>query len=131
MNESRYRLVRPLAMGGMAELFLGVTRGAEGSVIHADGREIVIPPAHRQAHRDGHARFLVSGTGPVIGQRLEVMALHRDGREIPVELSIAALKRDGGYIANAFLHDIAERRTAEAAIAASQKLLRDITQPQG
>lgn len=30
MNESRYRLVRPLATGGMAELFLGVVRGAEG-----------------------------------------------------------------------------------------------------
>ncbi len=31
MNESsRYRLVRPLASGGMAELFLGVVRGAEG-----------------------------------------------------------------------------------------------------
>ncbi|ATB46509.1 protein kinase domain-containing protein [Corallococcus macrosporus] len=29
MNE-RYRLVRPLAIGGMAELFLGVARGAEG-----------------------------------------------------------------------------------------------------
>ncbi|OJT25966.1 hypothetical protein BO221_09020 [Archangium sp. Cb G35] len=30
MNESRYRLLRPLAMGGMAELFLGVARGAQG-----------------------------------------------------------------------------------------------------
>ena len=30
MNESRYRLLRPLSMGGMAELFLGVARGAEG-----------------------------------------------------------------------------------------------------
>ncbi len=29
MNE-RYRLVRPLATGGMAELFLGMSRGAEG-----------------------------------------------------------------------------------------------------
>ncbi|AGC43670.1 putative serine/threonine protein kinase [Myxococcus stipitatus DSM 14675] len=29
MNE-RYRLIRPLASGGMAELFLGVARGAEG-----------------------------------------------------------------------------------------------------
>ena len=29
MNE-RYRLVRPLASGGMAELFLGIARGAEG-----------------------------------------------------------------------------------------------------
>lgn len=107
-----------------AEQTFGWTRAdALGQTVDA----LIIPPAHRQAHRDGHARFLLSGTGPVIGQRLEVMALHRDGREIPVELSIAALKRDGGYIANAFLHDISERRTAEAAIAASQKLLRDIT----
>jgi eukaryotic-like serine/threonine-protein kinase len=30
VNESRYRLVRPLATGGMAELFLGVARGVEG-----------------------------------------------------------------------------------------------------
>jgi eukaryotic-like serine/threonine-protein kinase len=30
MHESRYQLVRPLAVGGMAELFLGVVRGAEG-----------------------------------------------------------------------------------------------------
>ncbi|ATB42262.1 hypothetical protein CYFUS_007740 [Cystobacter fuscus] len=30
MNESRYRLVRPLAVGGMAELFLGRARGAGG-----------------------------------------------------------------------------------------------------
>jgi eukaryotic-like serine/threonine-protein kinase len=34
VNESRYRLVRPLAMGGMAELFLGVARGAEGFEKH-------------------------------------------------------------------------------------------------
>lgn len=107
-----------------AEQTFGWTRAdALGQRVDA----LIIPPAHRQAHRDGHARFLATGTGPVIGQRLEVMALHRDGREIPVELSIAALKRDGGYIANAFLHDIAERRAAEATIAASQKLLRDIT----
>jgi serine/threonine protein kinase len=33
VNE-RYRLVRPLASGGMAELFLGVTRGAEGFEKH-------------------------------------------------------------------------------------------------
>ncbi len=30
MNEPRYRLLRPLATGGMAELFLGVARAAEG-----------------------------------------------------------------------------------------------------
>ncbi len=30
MNHERYRLIRPLAAGGMAELFLGYARGAEG-----------------------------------------------------------------------------------------------------
>jgi len=54
-------------------------------------------------------------------------ALHRDGREIPIELSVATLKEGGSFVANAFLHDISARQAAEARILASEKLLRDIT----
>ncbi|MDY7228755.1 serine/threonine-protein kinase [Hyalangium rubrum] len=40
MNE-RYRLVRPLASGGMAELFLGLSRGAEGFEKHVAIKRIL------------------------------------------------------------------------------------------
>ena len=83
------------------------------SAAEAAGRrlsELIIPPAQRAAHDAGFARFTSSGQGPVLNQRIEVMALCRDGREIPVELSIAAFHNGLGYVANAFMRDITERR---------------------
>jgi PAS domain-containing protein len=49
-----------------------------------------------------------------------VTALHRDGHEIPVELSIGAMRHDGAYYATAFLHDVTERVQYEQQIAASE-----------
>jgi PAS domain S-box-containing protein len=80
--------------------------------------ELIIPPAQRSAHEEGFARFTASGTGPVINQRLEVSALHRDGREIPIEMSVAAFHNGQGFVANAFVRDISERRRLAGEIAA-------------
>lgn len=88
--------------------------------------EVLIPPAMRAAHHAGFAKFVHAGTGPVIDQRLEVPALHKDGHEIPVELSVAAIRQGATYVANAFLRDITERREAQAELAASEKRVRDI-----
>lgn len=55
MNE-RYRLVRPLATGGMAELFLGVSRGAEGFEKHVAIKR-VLPYL---AKEEGVARMFLS-----------------------------------------------------------------------
>ena len=38
---TRYRLVRPLATGGMAELFLGIAHGAEGFEKHVAIKRIL------------------------------------------------------------------------------------------
>jgi PAS domain-containing protein len=51
---------------------------------------------------------------------VRVTALHRDGHEIPVELSIGAMRHDGAYYATAFLHDVTERVQYEQQIAASE-----------
>ncbi|HEX8609973.1 MAG TPA: response regulator [Telluria sp.] len=91
------------------------------SAAEAIGRrlsELIIPPAQREAHEVGFARFTSSGTGPVINNRLEVTALHRDGREIPIEMSVAAFHNGDGFVANAFVRDISERRRLAGDIAA-------------
>ena len=49
----------------------------------------------------------------MLDRRIEIEALHRDGHEFPVEVTISALQIGDGYVFNAFLHDISERRTAE------------------
>ncbi|MDQ1924004.1 response regulator [Massilia pseudoviolaceinigra] len=91
------------------------------SAAEAIGRrlsELIIPPAQRAAHEAGFLQFTRSGTGPVINNRLEVTALCRDGREIPIEMSVAAFHTADGYVANAFVRDISERRRLAGEIAA-------------
>ena len=80
--------------------------------------ELIIPPDQRAAHSAGFKRFARSGTGPVVNQRLEVTALHRDGHAIPIELSIAAYHNGSGFVANAFARDITERHRLAAEIEA-------------
>ena len=89
--------------------------------------EVLIPAAMRPAHAVGFAQFVHTGTGPVVDRRLEVPALHKEGHEIPVELSVAAIRHGDTYVANAFLRDITERRQSQAELAASEKRVRDIT----
>jgi PAS domain S-box-containing protein len=78
--------------------------------------ETIIPPRYRAAHAEGLRRYRASGQGPVVNRRLELSALHRDGREFPVELSISPVSLAGGTTFSAFVRDITERKQAEAAI---------------
>ena len=88
---------------------------------------ILIPPGMRAAHDAGFARFIHTGTGPVVDRRIEVLSLHKDGHEIPVELSVAAVRQGDHYVANAFLRDITDRKRVQAELAASEKRARDIS----
>jgi diguanylate cyclase len=82
----------------------------------AVGRRVedtVIPPALREGHAAGLARYLATGEGPVLGRRLELEGRHRDGRGFPVELTIWAVGTGRDVSFNALLHDISERRRTE------------------
>ena len=93
------------------------------------GRDLagtIVPPEHRQAHRDGLARFLDTGEGPVLNQRVEISALHRDGHTFPVELAVWPVRSGEACTFNAFIQDITDRKAAEeerARVANQQRLL--------
>ena len=76
--------------------------------------DTIVPAAHRAAHERGLAAFLAGGRGPVLNQRVEVAAVHRDGREFPVELAISPLRSGPSYLFTAFVRDISQRRRQEA-----------------
>jgi diguanylate cyclase (GGDEF)-like protein/PAS domain S-box-containing protein len=75
--------------------------------------ELIVPEDMREAHRSGLERFLLTGSGPIIGPRTELLALHRDGSEVPVELSVTALEEKGVWHFHGFVRDITERRLLE------------------
>jgi len=75
--------------------------------------ELIVPPALRDAHHRGLARFNAEGVGRVLDARLELVGLRRDQSEIPVELSITLVSREGRDVFVGFLRDVSERRQAE------------------
>jgi PAS domain S-box-containing protein len=78
--------------------------------------ELIVPERYRAAHERGLERFLETGKGPLLDKHIELLAVHRDGHEFPVELSVTAVKVRGGFMFHAFLHDITDRKRLEREI---------------
>jgi two-component system, sensor histidine kinase and response regulator len=76
----------------------------------------IIPARYRQAHERGLRYFLDSGEGSILDTRVEIVALHRDGHEFPVELTVSHLRWNSTHFFTAFIRDIAERKKTEQAL---------------
>jgi len=81
--------------------------------IGKDVVELIVPEQRRKAHKAGFFHFSSTGLGRLINNRVEFMALHRNGKLIPVELAVAGFHNGVGYVANAFIKDLTERKEAE------------------
>lgn len=84
----------------------------------------IIPPRYREAHERGLAHFLKTGEGPVLSRRFEITGLRRDGREIPVELTITPLRLAEAWVFSAFVRDISEQKQVEQRRAAQYAVTR-------
>ena len=91
----------------------------------AIGKELaglIVPASHRPLHRDGIARYLRNGESQILGKRLQLDGLRRDGTGIKVELSVTALRRRGGTVFNGFVRDMTEAIAAEERTRQSEKM---------
>ncbi|MBI4384878.1 MAG: PAS domain S-box protein [Nitrospinae bacterium] len=84
--------------------------------------DLIVPQNLREAHRAGVRRFLETGRSDILNRRVELTAVHRDGREFPVELSITGMRFKDKYAFNAFVHDISERKMMMAQLTHAQKM---------
>jgi two-component system sensor histidine kinase/response regulator len=84
--------------------------------------DTVIPPQFRAAHLAGVRRFIETGQAEIFNRRLELSALHRDGHEFPVEITIAPVHLGNSYLFGAFVHDITERRKAKEELERAKRL---------
>jgi len=73
----------------------------------------IIPERYRDAHEAGMQRYLSDGSERVIGKRVEIEAIKRDGSEFPIELTVLPVKAGGRLLFTANIRDITERRQAE------------------
>ncbi len=84
--------------------------------------ETVMPEKYRVGHREGLKKFLQTGEGPVLGKRLELSALHKTGREFPIEIVIWAVPNKSGIFFNAFVRDVTQSKKMETQLLQSQKM---------
>jgi PAS domain S-box-containing protein len=82
--------------------------------------ELIVPGRYRARHDAGVERFQPTGEGPMVGRTTEHDALTKAGGEIPIELSLAALRLGDTWHAVATIRDISERKAAEQTLQESQ-----------
>jgi diguanylate cyclase (GGDEF)-like protein/PAS domain S-box-containing protein len=78
--------------------------------------QTIIPERYREAHKKGMKRFLESGKTSVMNSLIEIHALHRDGHEFPIELSVSVIDSADLQEFSAYIRDISERKHAETVI---------------
>ena len=89
---------------------------------------IIIPERFRELHDQGIARVVAGGPHHVIGKTVELAGLHKDGWEIPIELSLSTWEIAKERFFCGIIRDITTRKQADAAIRASEERFRSIAE---
>lgn len=88
----------------------------------------LIPHRYRAAHEAGMRRFLATGEARLLGKTQELFALHRDGHELPVELSLWHVETESGTLFGALMRDISERKAAEQQLREQEEKYRSVVE---
>ena len=87
--------------------------------------DVIIPPALRERHRQGFARYLATGEARVLGKRIEMTAVRADGMRISRRTcAITRIPMDGPPSFTGYLRDITERKRAEEELRRSRGIPR-------
>ncbi len=76
--------------------------------------DVLLPADLRDASRAGMWRLLTTGEAKILGQTMQLRAVHAGGHEVPVECTIWRAPDQDGWRFHAFLRDISARLQAEA-----------------
>ncbi len=87
---------------------------------------ILMPEFLRKLHEAGFKRYLATGQRHINWQGTELVALHKNSEEFPVEVSFGELAINGRRLFTGFIRDITERKRAEEKIRQSEMELRQI-----
>ncbi len=86
--------------------------------------DTIIPGHLKEKNNRGLANYLQTGKGPLLNKLIEIMAVNREGKEFPVELSIIDIKQGGEIFFCGFIRDISGRKQAEEKLKQSYEDIR-------
>jgi PAS domain S-box-containing protein len=85
---------------------------------------LLMPEAYRERHRAGIARYLATRRKHIPWQAIELPGLHRDGHEIPLELSFGEIFIGRRQLFTGIIRDISAKRTTEQALRSAEERYR-------
>lgn len=79
------------------------------------GKELtlIMPHRYKEQHDLNMHRIVNGGERRIMGKTIELQGLHKNGHEIPLELSLAEWKTASGKFFTGIFRDITERKSAE------------------
>ena len=87
---------------------------------------MLVPPDLRAVHQGLLREFLETGSNSAVNRRIETRFLHRDGRQLPVELIVTPLAWRGGYRFASFVRDLTDRKQVAEDLRASEERSREV-----
>jgi two-component system sensor histidine kinase/response regulator len=102
-------------------------QGAEKMFGHSAGEALgkpltfIMPPRFQEAHQKGLQGLISLGKKNSSGKTIEVVGLRKDGKEFPVELSLATWKTRDGTFFTGISRNTTERKQAEEALHQAKK----------
>ncbi len=88
--------------------------------------DTIVSPDRREKRRADLERFRATGEWSDLNRLVQTTAVHRDGRELPIELTITPIRLGEDYIFTLFMREISDRLKAEAALAHERHLLESL-----
>lgn len=79
-------------------------------VLNKSLAEVIIPIAYREDHRKGMERYLATGEARVLNKTIEVTAIHKNGNEFFISLTISSTRQSGNIGFIAFIRDITQQK---------------------
>ncbi len=109
-------------------LIVGYNQGAEkifgfsrAEVLGQD-LSIIIPPPHKEKHREYVRRYIATRDAHVIGKHVQLSALRKNGEEFPMSISFSVAEIGGNLYFTGIIRDISEYVELEEKLRQNERL---------